>query len=157
MVLGQWFREERERRGWSQARVARNIGVTPGQMCNIEKGRSRAGDEKLTALYALFETTPAQIRADMERREREATNMEQVQHPPVLSHPGIDALQIVLFGDPKQRITEAELEELRRNPGARPLLSAGHALDTVIALRGLLREVLLAEDSEKAPGERQRS
>lgn len=88
MHYGAWFRQQREKRGWSQAWVARRIGVSRGQMNNIEGGRSRASAEALQALCALFETTPAQMLADMESKQETASEGTVAK----VVHPGVEEL-----------------------------------------------------------------
>lgn len=108
MHYGAWFRRERERRGWSQAWVARRIGVTRGQMNNIEGGRSNASAETLAALCALFETTPAQM---IEASERAAS---QEAAPAAIAHPGLDAMGANAPLRARHRIDDAELDEVRQ-------------------------------------------
>ena len=40
MILGKRIRTTREARGWSREELARRVGLTLGQMGNIEKGKS---------------------------------------------------------------------------------------------------------------------
>lgn len=102
MEYADLFRREREARGWTQAAVARRIGVTRSQMCSIEKGRSRAGAEVLLRLCNLYGIDPQTVGAIPEPRHEAA--------PP--DHPGVRALAADARLCHAHRITHEELGHL---------------------------------------------
>ena len=104
MDFGRWCRQQREARGWSQAGVARRVGVTRSQMNNIEAGRSRAGTEVLAQLMALYDATPA----DLLKQEEVA----QVEHQEAPDHPGVRELAASRELSERHHVTPAELQEL---------------------------------------------
>ena len=137
MDFGQWFRKERLRRGWSQAAVARRVGVTPGQMNNIEKGRSRAGTEVLARLLALYETTPADI-----LKQEEIAQMDQAPQQEAPDHPGVRELAANAEACRAHHIAPEELQELAslvliRRGQAVSLQTAQEALQVLQSLRTL--------------------
>lgn len=109
MTFGEWFRTERERRGWQQSWVARRVGVSRSQMNNIEAGRSRAGAETMQALYALFGVTPEDVQQAQCRDEL----TEALEHIERQHHPGVETLAKDSELRRRWRITDAEVEELR--------------------------------------------
>lgn len=136
MTFGEWFRAEREKRGWSQAWVARRVGVGRSQMNNIEAGRSRASAETLQALCALFDTTPAQMLEDMKREQRQT----EAQPPPPIHHPGIEDLAADAELRTRYGVTAEELELLRQGIYPVVIRSKRTALELLLALRSALLE-----------------
>lgn len=134
MTFGEWFRQQREKRGWSQAWVARRVGVTRSQMNNIEAGRSRASGETLQALCALYEATPAQIVADTERAKEPPTPAPKV-------HPGIDELAADAATLTRYGITPGEMDLLRSCIYPVTITTKRTALDLLLALRSAIEEL----------------
>jgi len=121
MTFGQWFRQERKARGWQQAWVARRVGVSRSQMNNIEAGRSRAGDETLQALYALFETTPGDVYAALKAAEASEP----------VDHAGFDALAEDAGMCREFGITRRKIEKARAYSGSGPVRTKEGAVRAV--------------------------
>jgi transcriptional regulator with XRE-family HTH domain len=49
LTFGGMLANERECEGWSQAALARRLGVTPQHLCDVEKGRKAVSPERAAA------------------------------------------------------------------------------------------------------------
>jgi len=52
--LVEWIEAERERRGWSLRRLAREAGLTPAQVSEVLSGRSRPGIRFYLGMWRAF-------------------------------------------------------------------------------------------------------
>jgi transcriptional regulator with XRE-family HTH domain len=71
-MLGDTIREARERLGWTQAALARQVGATPGFITKLEKNEALPGQELLLALANVLKLDAEPLRglADRTRQGR---------------------------------------------------------------------------------------
>jgi transcriptional regulator with XRE-family HTH domain len=62
MTFGDFVREKRVEKGMTARELAKNLGISPVYMCDIEKNRSCAVDELLDKLILIFSLVESEIR-----------------------------------------------------------------------------------------------
>lgn len=121
------LQERLERVPFSAAQVARAAGLSREWVAKARKGKAyKIGWDTAQRIHSAIDALAEQAQP----RGQESPPEPQPQH-----HPGIDALHAILFGDPKQRITEAELDELRRSRPDEQIVMPGEALDLALVQR----------------------
>jgi len=124
-AVGDRLRGARSEARLSQRKVAELIGLTDRQVRAWENGE--VDDYSSIAMKRWADATGKTV--DYFLQEPVATQ------PVRQDHPGIEALRALLFGDPEQRITEAEFDQLRRAEGQGPIIMPGQALDLIVLQR----------------------
>lgn len=56
-----WLREELDRRGWTQAKLAGLMGMSPAQVTRIMSGERGIGEQSLTAIAKAFRIPPEEV------------------------------------------------------------------------------------------------
>lgn len=106
MEYGLVFKEERRRRGWSQAAVARRVGVSRSQINNIEAGRAGGSARVLEALCRLYGIEPEAIGLLL--------NPAEAPQLPEPNNPGVALLAADTDTCRRHKITLEELHRLSR-------------------------------------------
>lgn len=121
MELREAVEQELDRRGWSQAYVARRLGVKRAAVNNIVQGRSMGGSGLAIKLLALLGIDPASI--DIEGLAS-ASSVVAPDATPRQYHPGVEALAADATLRARHHVTDAEIAALRRAVLDRPLDTA---------------------------------
>lgn len=100
------FKAERNRRGWSQAAVARRVGVSRSQINNIEAGRTGGSARVLEALCRIYGLEPDAIGLLL--------NPVETPRLPEPNNPGVALLAADTDACRRHKITLEELHRLSR-------------------------------------------